>query len=337
MVSLKEFDFGRILALKEQGFSQQKISEMLTIPKTTVGDFLRRYKERGCFQRKSGSGRPSLLKSEHKTIFNDILIKKPKISAIKMVEELREKTGVSISSETIRRKLKKDGFIACSSLKRPLLSKKNKISRLKICTRWSYKPDGFWDDVIFSDECKFTLFNSNNTAKVWRKPGQVLDPRYLEVTLKHGGGIVMAWGCISSKGVGRLVFIDEIMDRFVYTRILANNLAASAEEMGLDRYIFQQDNDPKHTSAHVKGFFEENNIIILQWPSQSPYLNPMEHVWAHIKRELRGKDFKNRSELKEAIIAIWKGIEQQFITNIVYSMPKRVMAVLKANGGHTFY
>jgi transposase len=124
MVSLKEFDFGRILALKEQGFSQQKISEMLTIPKTTVGDFLRRYKERGCFQRKSGSGRPSLLKSEHKTIFNDILIKKPKISAIKMVEELREKTGVSISSETIRRKLKKDGFIACSSLKRPLLSKK---------------------------------------------------------------------------------------------------------------------------------------------------------------------------------------------------------------------
>jgi hypothetical protein len=57
----------------------------------------------------------------------------------------------------------------------------------------------------------------------------------------------MAWGCISSKRVGKLDFIDEIMDIFVYISILDNNLEASAQKMGLDRYTFQEDNDPKHT------------------------------------------------------------------------------------------
>jgi hypothetical protein len=110
--------------------------------------------------------------------------------------------------------------------------------------------------------------------------------------------------CISSKGVGNLEFIDGIMDRFSYTNILANNLAAYAQEIDLDRYTFQQDNDPKNTSAHTKRVFEKNKICLLLYLSKSPDFNQIEHVWAHIKRELRGKHFKNRSELKEAIMAI---------------------------------
>ena len=96
--------------------------------------------------------------------------------------------------------------------------------------------------------------------------------------MKYGRGRVMVWGCFSSKGVGKLIFIDDIMDIFLYLDILRNNLWKSARIMGLNQFIFHQDNDPKHTSKLIKSFLEENNIEFMEWPSQSLDINPIEHV-----------------------------------------------------------
>lgn len=126
--------------------------------------------------------------------------------------------------------------MAFNTIKRPLLSKKNKIARFEICSRWIKKADEEFCSIIFTDECKFNLFTPDRNTKVWRKPGQGLDSRYLDLTVKHGGGSVMVWGCISSRGVGNLVFIDVTMDKYLYTNILANNLSSSAAMMGLNHY-----------------------------------------------------------------------------------------------------
>ena len=95
----------------------------------------------------------------------------------------------------------------------------------------------------------------------------------------------MAWGCISCRGVGRLEFIDEKMDAARYVNVLANNLEESAQLMGLGSYIFQQDNDPKHTSRLAKAYFEDEQIPVLDWPPQSPDLNPIEAAWAIVKKK----------------------------------------------------
>jgi hypothetical protein len=75
-------------------------------------------------------------------------------------------------------------------------------------------------------------------------------------TMKYGGGKIVIWGWISSKGVGRLVFIEGIMEKYQYKRILVENLASSCDILGLsDNFVFQQDNDPKHKSKYVRDFF----------------------------------------------------------------------------------
>jgi hypothetical protein len=130
-----------------------------------------------------------------------------------------------------------------------------------------------------------------------------------------------------------LIFIEETMNRFLYLSILANNLSQSAEDMGLDEFIFQQDNDPKHSSKLVTRFLEEKKIEKLEWPSQSPDLNPIEHVWAKMKYDLRGKTFRNKNELKAELKRMWENIDGEFLKKVISSIPKRIMEVVKAKGG----
>ncbi len=71
----------------------------------------------------------------------------------------------------------------------------------------------------------------------------------MHATVKHGGGKVLVWGCMAGAGVGKLVFIDQIMNANVYINVLRHNLKASAAQLNMEKsFVFQQDNDPKHTA-----------------------------------------------------------------------------------------
>lgn len=76
------------------------------------------------------------------------------------------------------------------------------------------------------------------------------------------------------------------MNAAAYADILATNLTTSVHRIGRKKFIFQQDNDPKHTSKLSKVYFEKKDMKLLLWLSQSPDLNPIEALWALIKEEL---------------------------------------------------
>jgi hypothetical protein len=135
--------------------------------------------------------------------------------------------------------------------------------------------------------------------------------------------------------------VDGIMENKQYARILDNNLLASARLFGMcgKDFIFQQDSDPKHTSTFLKNWFKDYNIQLLDWPAQSPDLNPIEHLWSHIKRQLNAYDThpKSMHELSCRIEAEWKKVPKELCENLVNSMPRRIEQVLQRKGSWTDY
>lgn len=74
-------------------------------------------------------------------------------------------------------------------------------------------------------------------------------------------------------------------------------------------------------------------------PAYSPDLNPIEHIWARVKRTLADTIFRDECALRTAVLREWDEInkDKEFLRGLVSSMPRRCNAVLAAGGGETKY
>ena len=151
----------------------------------------------------------------------------------------------------------------------------------------------------------------------------------------------MVWGCMTWDGAGLACKIDGKMDADLYCKILEDELQGTLEyyDKSPSDIIFQQDNDSKHTNKKAQTWFKNHGFQLLQWLAQSPDLNPIEHLWTHIKRRIEEDKEPPNSvhKLWDRIQEEWDKVEPDVCQNLIESMPRRLNAVLKANGGYTKY
>ena len=131
------------------------------------------------------------------------------------------------------------------------------------------------------------------------------------------------------------------MNKEKYCQLLEESLLWTLRDHGLDKeeIIFQQDNDPKHTSKLAKAWFTRNGIEVLSWPANSPDMNPIEHAWAELEHKVQCRDPHptNIEELWVALQEEWETLQLSYREELYKSMPRQVNALGVAKGLYTKY
>lgn len=327
-----------ILNAYNQNKSIREICSLVNRPRTTITGIINRFKDDPECVYQPRSGRPSALSVREKRQIINMIKKEPKTPSSEIAAMVKESTGTVVHPRTVRRALNSAGYNARVCRRKPQISKVNQEKRLSFAKEHISKDTQFWEKVIFSDESKFCVYKSDGRVLTWRQKGDALQEKHIQTTVKHGGAGVMVWGCMSAAGVGELVFIDEIMDKTLYLKILKENLQKSAQKLGIEsEYYFQHDNDPKHTAEIVRLWVLYNTPHTLKTPPQSPDLNPIEHLWDHLDRRIREHHITSKSMLKNVLLEEWLKIGPDTTTKLVHSMQKRLQDVIKNYGKHTSY
>ncbi|KAI1005657.1 hypothetical protein K3495_g2559 [Podosphaera aphanis] len=230
--------------------------------------------------------------------------------------------------------------------KKPALTSRHRKARLNFAQKHKEWTIEDWKKVIWSDETKINRICSDGIHYTWRKPQPGLAGRGIVPTLKFGGGGIMIGGYMAWSGPGVMVQVVGKMKAQQYISILQENLTLCMEAASLlqdmppaDQLIFPQDNDPKHTARATTSFLRSRDIKCLDWPAQSPDLNPIEHIWEEMKRRIGTYHDppKGVGELWQRVQREWALIPASTCRNLIESMPRRIEAVLAAKGGNTKY
>ena len=132
-----------------------------------------------------------------------------------------------------------------------------------------------------------------------------------------------------------ICIIKERMNGAIYQDILEKNLFESIKMFNLDAdWVFQQDNDSKHFAKAMKRWFVKHNANVLQWPSHSPNLNPIENLWRELKVRISKGQPRNLKEL-EKICEEWSKIPSKMCHNLISNYKKHLHAVIISNKEYT--
>jgi transposase len=283
--------------------------------------WINRYNNTGSISRKKRTGDKKITTVEtDKFILNLMNSKKFKLSSLK--NELN-KSNIIISKTTIWRRLKDNDYIYGKYINKPLLTEKQKKTRLE----WAIaNKNTDWHLVIFSDET--TIYINKNDPNCWH----IKNCR--EINRKNRHSIKMnIWACITlGGGLETFELFKDNLNSEKYKDILFEQLVAIYK----DDYIFQQDNHSVHKSHKLVDFLSQHKVKTLEWPANSPDLNPIENLWALIKYSLQQQHL-TKDNFEEKIKETINNIDFAYIFNMISSMHLRVQQVIDNKGDSINY
>lgn len=336
-VQLSDFERGRVIGLREGGLSVRDIAQRIGRSVSTISRCWRRWTEGQEQRRRIRPGRPrNTTEREDRAL--RLAAVRDRFSTTRAIGDIwRGLTNLGISVRSVYRRIHSFGLKSYRPFLCLPLTPRHKRSRLEWCNERLQWVDQ-WKQVVFSDESRFCLCAHDGRKMVRRRRGERRNLQFAvdrHTALTRG---VMLWGAIGYGSKSPLVFIPGVLNanRYIHT-VLEPTLIPYLRR--LENPIFQQDNARPHVARVTMEFLEQANVDLLPWPSRSPDLSPIEHVWDVIGRRLGHLHPPPLTlpDIRMRIQEAWDAIPQADIDNLISSMPRRVAECCRNHGGATHY
>jgi transposase len=330
----------RALALLHGGrHAFKEITQITNMPKGTLGNL----KKRDTPLNKPRSGRPPKLSDRDKRQIVLHITKNHqsrRLSVQSIIQDLQLDIGIT----QLKCTLKNLGYYHRIARRRPFLKNIDRKRRLQFAKRHAHLTVEDWKAYIWTDEMSIKVGMQRSTRDwVWRRDDEEFHPDCIDYRKRATGTGMMFWGAFRWGKMGPGVFFEledgKKVDSTVYRdQILKGPLQEFWEESfgDVDEPIVMEDNAPPHKKVCIP-VRQELGMKCHQHPPNSPNLNPIENIWAHMKHIISTEyaHITSQKVMKAVVVRIWNDFEDQRWNHLVESMPERIQAVIKARGGST--
>jgi len=333
---------GKALGVRASGrIPFREITNITGIPKSTAHDI----NIRGTGINKPRSGRPRKLASRD---IRHIVryIRTDKCTRRITLTGLKKQFSLDVHENTLRTALNEAGIHHRIARRRPFLNTRDQKRRLQFAREHKDWKEADWARVIFTDEIAVKLFmDRHGKDYVWRSEEEEFHRDCIDYAKRGAGVGLMFWGAFrkGKMGPGGFFHIEggESINSEVYRdQILLGPLRQFWEEAfeHFETPIVMEDNAPVHKKVCIPAR-KELGMQTLNWPPNSPDLNPIENIWSYMK-DIITKDYVSVSsgkEMKRIVKNMWDNFKDGEWDKLIDSMPARMAAVIAAKGGSTKY
>ena len=238
--------------------------------------------------------------------------------------------------KNVLNRLREQGLSSRRPYRGLILTPQHRRLRLQWARRHLRWTRAAWATVLFTDESRFNVYENDGRMRVFRVRNERFRDNCVIETNRFGGGSVMIWGGISLNTKSNCVVIYGNLNAIRYQQeiLIPECIPHIRATRGMR---LMQDGAPCHTARATMGLLANQRINVLPWPALSPDLNPIEHIWDVIGRNVRERNCRTVQELERAVVQEWKNVGQNICRSYVASMRQRCLAVINAAGGHTRY
>ena len=251
-------------------------------------------------------------------------------------KDIKHALALAVSARTIRRRLDQAGLFGRIARFDYPYTQELIEARLQFATAHETWSESDWGRVIFADEA-YIYLGQHGQLWVQRPVDQEFILQYMAVTGPVNQKIG-AWAAFSSRGTAPIHLFEDTMNMARLRTVFHTSLLPTVRQhFPMQQWYLLQDNVPYHTGGAISEYLFNQGIELVKIPKYSPDLNPMENMWAILKRGIEAMNPTNAAELRQFATERWIDINQSMCNQLAASMPDRIKCVLACEGHRTGY